>query len=65
MPPVIYLDAAGDEDDTAAGGAPDGQRDGQEEPEQLLQNRNISDHPTSVFTSMISTLTDLIPLAID
>ena len=42
MPPVINLDAAGDEDDAGAGGRPDGQRDGQENQQQLLQIRNIS-----------------------
>ena len=36
--PVIYLDTAGDEDYAGAGGRPDGERDGQQNQQQLLQN---------------------------
>ena len=56
--PVIYLDTAGDEDYAGAGGRPDGERDGQQNQQQLLQSRNISTdpaRPTGLFTSMIST----------
>ena len=56
MTPVINLDTAGDEDDTGAGGGPDGERDGQQNQQQLLQVRNMSPDPAlCVFTSMIST----------
>ena len=40
MAPVVYFDAAGDEDDAGAGGGPDGQWDHQHHEEQLLANIN-------------------------
>ena len=53
--PVIYLDAAGDEDDTGAGGGPDGEWYGQQNQQHLLHHLEI--FPLSrppVSTSMIS-----------
>ena len=48
--PVIYLDTAGDEDDAGAGGRPDGERYGQQNQQQLLQNIHISRDSTCVVS---------------
>ena len=48
--PVVNLDAAGDEDDAAAGGAPDGEGNAEHEEEELLDHSNVmtGDHEVSV-----------------